>query len=185
MKATVCEAFESEDDDVLSLTVGEELTVDSLFGGGWCSGKKASGEEGWFPLSNIKMKKRPVARYDLSGEEPGKKAVIMLMQPNVMFQRKFYKRKEDGKNYKNTEYHSIMLVVVGSDGKVLFRSSSPERCLWTQVTLPPDGVKIYALSKDGTGDKFTVRVYAQTAVTLKEATDTTVKELTEVLNSQG
>merc|ERR1712070_1144003 len=79
------------------------------------------------------------------------------------FQRKFYKRKEDGLNYKDTTYPGMMLVVNSADGTTVVKKSACERCLWANVTLPGDGkaFNVFALSSDGLGAKFSVRIYSQ------------------------
>ncbi|CAE7888660.1 unnamed protein product, partial [Symbiodinium sp. KB8] len=42
---------------------------------------------------------------------------VMLIQPLAHRQRRFYKRKQDGLNYKDTSYPRVMLLVVGPDGR--------------------------------------------------------------------
>merc|ERR1712014_4399 len=106
---------------------------------------------GYIPAQFTKMQDRPIAKYQLQSNMPNTKAVVSLMQPNVMFERKFYKRKQDGMNYKDRKYPGIILVCTDPDGKKVFKKSGKRRCHWGEVTLPGDGkpYNIYAMSADG------------------------------------
>merc|ERR1719223_635583 len=101
------------------------------------------------------------------------------MQPTSMFARKFYKRKEDGLNYKDLSYADITLAVVGADDKVKFHKSCSDRMVWGEIAPSGGGdIKIYASSAMGRGQKFSVRVYAQGGdYTLTEVKGTKFSEL--------
>lgn len=161
MVGTATWAYEKASDDEVGFAEGDSIKVLEL-AGGWWKGETPDGSQGLFPSNYIKLNDRPVAKFALTANAETK-VVVMLMQPNVMFQRKFYKRKEDGKNYKDSTYPGMMLVVNDADGKTIMKKDGCERCLWANVTLPADGRpwSVFALSSDGLGAKYSVRIYTQ------------------------
>merc|ERR1711957_128687 len=110
-------------------------------------------------------------------------AVVMLLQPNSSMQRKWYKRKEDGMNYKDTSYPGLKLIILGPDGIPVIKKVANRRCVWGELKLPGGGKwRIYALSADGKGSSFTVRAFIKDGTaTMTEIPDATIDDLTEAL----
>eukprot|EP00932_Pfiesteria_piscicida_P000216 SRR837773.10208.p2 GENE.SRR837773.10208~~SRR837773.10208.p2 ORF type:complete len:227 (+),score=95.59 SRR837773.10208:25-681(+) len=129
----------------LSFERGDELEVLDFVDSTWWKGKVlSSGQVGFFKDSYVKVKERPVERFDLQGRAAeaapgGMTVVIMLSQANVMRSRKFYRRDEDGLNYKDLRYGQMQLLVVHPDGSVACRKDGNDRCLWVELTLPGGG----------------------------------------------
>merc|ERR1711865_127156 len=120
-----------------------------------------------------KLKDRPVARFDIQiVPEAGKRAsaVPILMQPNVRMMRRFYKRKKDGMNYKDSRYGGIRMVIVGEDGKIAFNKQGKKRLLSAEMSSSTAAsYRLYVMSLDGVGTKYMLRLYCQNGtVTLKE-----------------
>jgi len=169
--------FEATAADELSLTKGEEIEILHTLGD-WLQGKSANGE-GCFPGDYVRMMHRPVAKFELSGDA-GCKAFVVLLQPNVMFARKWYTRHEDGLHYKDTRYPGMQLIVQDVNGKRVLKKVGRSRCHWGEVTLPEDGepLSIYALSIDGAGTRFTLRVYVTGgAAALKDVEGASVRDI--------
>merc|ERR1711972_66299 len=110
-------------------------------------------------------------------------AVVLLLQPNACMERKWYKRKEDGMNYKDTSYACLQLVVVAPDGSIAIKKEARKRCVWGELKLPGGGNwRIYALSVDGKGSAFTVRAFVKDGTaTLTELNDASLSDLTTAL----
>merc|ERR1711941_79792 len=106
-------------------------------------------------------------------------AVVMLMQRNAAKARKYYTRKEDGQNYKDLSYPLLQLVIVGPDGSIAVKKEGRKRCVWAELKLPGGGLwKIYALSAEGRGVPFTLRVYVKDGTcTLTEIQGADIQEL--------
>merc|ERR1711870_218085 len=105
------------------------------------------------------------------------------MQPNSKMARKFITRHKDGKHYKDISYSRIQLVIVSPDGKVAFKTENEKRCVSGELKLPGGGLwKIYALSLDGKGSHFSVRVYVKDGTaTLTEVPGASISEITAAL----
>merc|ERR1711920_396391 len=103
----------------------------------------------------------------------------MLMQRNAARARKFYKRKEDGLNYKDLSYPLLQLVIVGPDGTVAMKKEGRKRCIWGELKLPGGGLwRIYALSAEGLGIPFTLRAYVKDGTcSLTEVSGASITEL--------
>eukprot|EP00927_Polykrikos_kofoidii_P075699 TRINITY_DN720_c0_g2_i1.p1 TRINITY_DN720_c0_g2~~TRINITY_DN720_c0_g2_i1.p1 ORF type:complete len:838 (-),score=214.84 TRINITY_DN720_c0_g2_i1:45-2558(-) len=185
LQATVIEDYKADADDELSLEKGKKVQITDATDT-WYTGKFGD-EEGYFPANCVAFKDRLVARFDLKAsslkEGTKEKLIVMLMQPTSTFARKFYKRKEDGLNYKDLSYVDITLTVVGADGKVKFHETQPDRMVWGEIAPSGGGdIKIYASSAKGNGQKFSVRVYAQGGdYTLTEVKGTKFSELHNIL----
>lgn len=148
-------------DDEISFAAGDEIPV-SCFAGHWWRGTDKEGKEGFFPGDKASLMNRPVAKWELEGTPDGEKpvkAVIILTQSNALLQRKFYNRKEDGLNYKDTSYSRMRIEAFGSDGKKLFSKGAPDRAVWKEVTLPSGTCSVFVTSPGGKGGPFSVRVY--------------------------
>merc|ERR1712046_470233 len=83
------------------------------------------------------------------------------MQPNSYMKRKFYRRHEDGMNYKDTSHPSITLIVMDADNNVLIYKTAPERCLWGEVAFQglDKPFTVYALSTGTGAERFSLRTY--------------------------
>jgi len=170
-------------DDEVGFEKGATLDIMQMSSGWWYGNVAGEEKKGYFPGNYVKLTERPIARFDLVGtpleSDTPMKAVVMLMQPNAMMKRRFYKRKQDGLNYKDTKYPRIELSVVGPDGKVAVQKAGKRRCVWTELELPGGGLwQIYALSVDGVGCNFVLRVYVtKGTATLEEKLDATTSQL--------
>lgn len=180
--ATVIKDHKTTAEDEISLTKGAEVEC-SRCAGFWAQVKTESGDR-FFPLSNLKLNARPVATFALSGDQTDDKAVVMLMQPNSYMKRKFYKRKEDGLNYKDTKYPSLTLIVVDGDKKVLLKKSGPYRCVWGEIALQglDKSLTVYAMSAGGTADRFSIRTYIKGGVAkIKEIPNVDASDISSFL----
>ncbi|CAK0799134.1 unnamed protein product, partial [Prorocentrum cordatum] len=168
--------------DELSFSEGDVITVTSC-ASDWWSGRLPGGRrEGLFPSEAVRLNTRPVARFDLVGAPGGEgsmTAVVMLMQANSMMRRRFYKRKEDGLNYKDTSYSKLQLCIVGPNGELALQKEGSRRCLWGELALPAGGLwRIYALSVDGSEARYSLRVYLKGGTaTLTEVSGATFSEV--------
>jgi len=182
--ATAMWDYKAREDSEISLAKGSQVEVTKI-SPGWWTGKVAGSTKGagFFPANFVKLNDRPLARFDLVGTPAdttqGMDVVVMLMQPNSRMARRFYKRKDDGLNYKDVSYGDMQLIVVGPDGKVAMRHRGKRRCLWGELHLPGGGLwKVYALSLDGRGELFSLRVYVRDGTaTLTEISGASVREL--------
>lgn len=182
--ATVMWDYKAREDNEISLAKGSQVEVTKM-SPGWWTGKVVGSTKGagFFPANFVKLNDRPLARFDLVGTPTdttqGMDVVVMLMQPNSRMARRFYKRKEDGLNYKDVSYGDMQLIVVGPDGKMAMRHRGKRRCLWGELHLPGGGLwKVYALSLDGRGGLFSLRVYVRDGTaTLTEISGASVREL--------
>lgn len=161
LKAKAIQEHTASADDEISLAVGDEFPVQS-FAGYWWEGQDKEGKTGFFPGEKATLISRPVAKYELEGTPDGEKpvkAVIVLTQSNAMLQRKFYKRKEDGLNYKDTSYNLMRIEVFDPEGKKLFSKQAGDRTVWNEVVLPSGACSIFVTSPGGKGGAFSVRVF--------------------------
>eukprot|EP00929_Paragymnodinium_shiwhaense_P057920 TRINITY_DN2900_c1_g1_i1.p1 TRINITY_DN2900_c1_g1~~TRINITY_DN2900_c1_g1_i1.p1 ORF type:complete len:1079 (-),score=306.06 TRINITY_DN2900_c1_g1_i1:91-3216(-) len=177
--------------DELSFSAGDQIEIKDFVSNYWFGQLANSEEEGYFPGNFVEVNDRPVARFDLVGTRfktaSQMTVVVMLMQPNVYRERKFYKRREDGQNYKDTRYAHVQLIVIHPDGSVACKKEGQERCVWTELILPGGGLwKIYALSRDGSGNRFSLRVYVKDgSVSLKEVPGSTFAECVAALEGNA
>jgi len=131
----------------------------------------------------VKLKDRPVARYDFQGTvNPGASeitAVVLLAQDNALRERKFQKRKQDGLNYKVTKFPKLQLLVVGPDGKVALQKTGCKQTLSGELKLPGGGLwKIYCIAMDGIAGRYVLRAYFKDGTaTLKEVAGATLDEV--------
>lgn len=187
MKASAQWAYKAGADDELGFSAGDTIDVVNI-AHGWWFGKIGDGKPGFFPGNYVKLADRPVASYSLQGTpaqnyDGPMSAMVMLMQPNAEMARKFAKRKEDGKNYKDNSYPLVQLFVVGPDGSVALKREGRQRCLSGELTLPGGGDwKIYALSVDGLGGDFVLRTYVKGGTaTLKEVPGATIDDISKLI----
>lgn len=149
----------------ISFREGDKIEVTAFTGDWWSGNVKGQKKEGFFPGNYVKMDDRPVSCFELSGTpdeglQGPMTAVVLLLQPKVQMERKWFKRHEDGMNYKDLSYPALQLVVIGPDGGVAIKKEGKKRCVWGELKLPGGGKwRVYALSTDGKGDMFTARVY--------------------------
>jgi len=130
----------------------------------------------------VKLIDRPVAAFNLKAKRKegvdAMKAVILLMQPDSFMLRKWYKRKQDGMNYKDTKYPGIVLLIVNKDGKVVAKKKMKSRSVWSEVTISSEETwKIYAYSPTGKGSKFSMRVYFKDGQAALEEVPGSLKEV--------
>lgn len=167
MIATAKRNFKGKRSEHLSFQKGDEIKVKEMQGEIFLGNLKRdrSGEPKCFPGRYVKFNERPVLRFDIvatpaAGSKEPVIAVIMLMQRNIIMQRKYTKRKEDGMNYKDLNYAEIEIIIVHPDGHVAIRKQSRKRCVWGEVEMPGGGLwKVYALCNDGRGAPCSVRSY--------------------------
>mmetsp|Transcript_24955 Transcript_24955/g.70270 ORF Transcript_24955/g.70270 Transcript_24955/m.70270 type:complete len:808 (+) Transcript_24955:83-2506(+) len=188
MRATALWAYKNRADDEVGFDKGATIEVGTVAKGWWHGNVLGSDKKGYFPGNYVKLNDRPVARFDLVGTpdeglEGPMTAVVMLMQPNSKMARKYIKRKQDGKNYKDISYSRIQLVVIGPDGKVALKVENRKRCVSSELKLTGGGQwKIYALSLDGRGSDFSVRVYVKDgSAQLTEVSGSTLSEIETAL----
>lgn len=160
-------AYAARSKDELSMQKGSTLEVLRVAPGWWQGNILGNPSvKGFFPGNYVKLVDRPVSRFDLQGipyEGSTKpvRVVISLMQPNAKMQRK-WKPHPSGKNYKDTSYPGLQLIVMGPDGNVALKRNGRKRCLSGEVRLPGGGLwKIYAISTAGTGAHFSLRAYVK------------------------
>lgn len=161
LTATAKFDFASTKADELSFSKGDQIEIES-FCSDWWFGSTTSGDLGYFPGNYMDVNDRPVARFDAVNSSGPMTIVVILAQPRAELERKFYRRKDCGLNYKDTSYSDIQLVIVGPDGSVTTKKEGKKRCLWAELQLPRKGTwRIYALSADGTGARFSLRMYTK------------------------
>lgn len=189
MEAVAQWAYKATADDELGFGKGDIIEVGTFSSGWWYGNLLGNAKKGFFPGNYVKLKDRPVARFDLQGTVNASAsaitAVVMLMQGNVMRQRKYSRRKQDGLNYKVTKFPRLQLVVIGPDGKVALQKTGCKQSLSGDLVLPGGGLwKIYCISLDGTGARFALRTYLKDGIgTLKEVPGATLDEVSAVLSS--
>jgi len=183
MEAVAQWAYKAAGDDEIGFNKGDVIVVDNFATGWWYGKLDGTAKKGFFPGNYVKLKNLPVARFDLQGTVAAglsdMTAVVMLIQENVMRQRKFSKRKQDGLNYKVTKFPRMQLIVIGPDGKVALQKAGGRQSLSGELKLPGGGLwKIYCIALDGVGGRFTCRTYIKDGVaTLKEVPGATASEL--------
>lgn len=182
-------AWESQDDGELSFAAGDVITVTSVRSSWWRGYVEASGDTTikWFPGNYVKFEERPVSCFEFSGRPSKADApmhvVVMLTQPNAHRKRVFYKKQ--GKNYKDTSYPQIQLIVVNQDGAPILNEKSKGRCLSGELTLTTDCTwKVYAVCMEGSGPTFSVRCYTKGGKgSLKELPDASTQDVKEFLRA--
>lgn len=178
-------AYKAASEGELAFNRGDKVEVEQM-APGWWYGKVVGGQlKGFFPGNYVKLQDRPVMRFDIDAVPNAgpMNVVCLLLQPNVKMERKFYKRKKDGLNYKDTKYPSMQLIIIGPDGKVAAKKKGARRELSAEVSLPAAGQwKVYCLSLSGDASKFSVRLYAKGgAASLKEVPGAQLSEITAAL----
>jgi len=187
--AAASRAFSSTKSDELSFSTGDKIEV-ATCGSAWWKGRSVkNGSEGFFPCAYVQAKNRSVTRYDMVGTadpsaEGPMSVVVMVLQPNVMMRRKWTKR-PDGTTYKDLHYTHVALIVIGPDGEVAVKKEGQQRCLWTELKLPGGGLwKLYAVSTDGSGGDFTLRVFMKDGLcTVEEKYDAKFSEVRPLLEN--
>lgn len=176
-------AYKAGEDNEIGFKKGDEIEVLNIHKGWWYGRTVGSEKKGFFPGNYVGLKDRPVARFDLHpSPEAGAtemSAVIMLMQPNSKMQRKFFKRKSDGLNYKDIKYPRMQLTVVGPDGKVRLKKEGCRRELSGEIQVDSrEQLKIYCLAVDGTGSAFVMRTYIKGGTAeVREVENASVSEI--------
>jgi len=174
-------AYTAAAEDELTLVKGTNIEVMEMTSG-WWKGQDSGGKMGYFPGNYVKLIDRPVAAFNLKAKRKegvdAMKAVILLMQPDSFMLRKWYKRKQDGMNYKDTKYPGIVLLIVNKDGKVVAKKKMKSRSVWSEVTISSEETwKIYAYSPTGKGSKFSMRVYFKDGQAALEEVPGSLKEV--------
>lgn len=165
------------------MSKGDVVQVDTFATGWWYGNVLGQTKKGFFPGNYVKLKDRPVARFDLEGTVNAGasqiSAVVILMQDNILRQRKFSRRKQDGLNYKVTKFPKLQVVVVGPNGKVALQKQGCKQTLSGELTLPGGGLwKIYCIALDGIGGRFSLRTYIKDGTaTLKQVPGATLDEV--------
>jgi len=165
--ATAQYDFSAGDKNEISFEQGDKIEVEAFTSDWWRGRVQGSSKEGFFPGSYVTLDDRPVSCFELvgtpcAGAQGGMTALVLLLQPNAMMERRWYTRKEDGLHYKDTSYPALQLVVLGPDGSVAIKKEGNTRSLWGELSLPGNGRwRIFALSTDGKGDFFTLRCYVK------------------------
>ncbi|CAE8707369.1 unnamed protein product [Polarella glacialis] len=184
--ATATKSYEAQDDSEISFSKGDHILVNSFSPPQWWSGS-VKGTKGLFPEGSARLHDRPVACFDLLCSEGADSkevtAVVMLMQRNTHMQRRWHKRKEDGLNYKDTEYSTIQLTIIDPKGRNAFTAEGSKRCIWGELSLTGRGIwRIYALASDGKRIPFTLRVYLKDGTaSLREVHSADIQELAAAL----
>jgi hypothetical protein len=175
----------------LTFKKGDEIRVRDMKDGDWWIGNlKGQPTMALFKQCMVKLNERPVLRFDIvatplpENKEKPVTAVIMLMQRNVMFERKFEYIEEVQQNYKVTQYPEMELIIVRPDGEVAVRKKNRKRCVWGEVTMPGGGDwRVYALCKSGKGAPCAIRVYVKDGTfTFKEKPGAKFKEVLDALD---
>merc|ERR1712224_796034 len=154
---------------------------------GWYGSQLGNPKKGYFPGNYVKLKERPISRFELEGTVAAGAsditAVVLLIQDNILRQRKFTKRKQDGLNYKVTKFPRLLLVVIGPDGKVALQKKGNKQTLSGELKLPGGGLwKIYCVALDGVGGRFALRTYIKDGIaTLKESPGASLDEIASAL----
>mmetsp|Transcript_74017 Transcript_74017/g.228751 ORF Transcript_74017/g.228751 Transcript_74017/m.228751 type:complete len:257 (-) Transcript_74017:172-942(-) len=183
MLATAKFSYPARAGDELSIEKGCSVEVKALSAGWWYGKNVADGKEGYFPGNYVRLNDRPVARFDLVGTRAEgvdlMTVVVLLLQPDCTRERKFYKRKEDGLDYKDTSYPCIQLCVVNPDGKVHAKKRAKRREVWVEMKIPGgEGWRIYAYAVDGTGSRFVLRAYVKDGtITMTEVSGVQISEM--------
>jgi len=182
-------AYAARQNHELGFPKGATLEVHRLAKGWWqgCVAGEPS-VVGYFPANYVKMKERPVARFDLQATSSTGAStvemVVMLTQPNSKMERRFYQR-QNGLNYKDISYPSIQLVILAPDGSLVLKREGQKRCVSSEVNLE-GGVaySVFALSLDGKGQQFSLRVYVKEAgVSLKAVEGANVSDIAKAISS--
>jgi len=186
LMATAKRNYKGKRANNLSFNKGDQLRIKEISGDLYQGHHKGKEKEvGIFMGRMVKINERPVLRFDLvatrdEGSKDPVTAVIMLMQRNVIMQRKWSKKPEcNDMNYKDTNYPTIQLMVVNPKGEVAFKKVSRERCIWGEVDMPGGGLwKVYVLCNDGKGSPAVVRTYLKGGVlSFKEVKGTKYAEV--------
>lgn len=180
-------AYKAAADDEVGFDKGQVIEVDTFSSGWWYGNVMGDAKKGFFPGNYVKLKKRPVSRFDLEGTvDEGctdMTALVILVQGNVLRDRNFTKRKQDGLNYKVTKFPRLQIVVVGPDGKVAMQKTGCKSALSGELTLPGGGNwRIYCIALDGVGGRFSLRTYIKDGkASLKEVPNATLDEVTTAM----
>ncbi|CAE7240788.1 ARHGEF6 [Symbiodinium sp. CCMP2592] len=169
MKATALWTYKERADDEIGFWKGDKIQVDRIAPGWWTGSTDGTAKSGFFPGNYVKLDDRPISRFDLdSTEKTDAKELphseVMLIQPLAHRQRRFYKRKQDGLNYKDTSYPRVMLLVVGPDGRAELKKEGKLRELSGEIELRGGhGVwKVYATCMEGRGLHLWIHVVLST-----------------------
>uniref|UniRef100_A0A7S0ANK7 Calpain catalytic domain-containing protein n=1 Tax=Pyrodinium bahamense TaxID=73915 RepID=A0A7S0ANK7_9DINO len=190
MVATAKWTYTARAADEITVEKGSTVEVKALSAGWWYGNKPGDDKKGYFPGNYVRLNDRPIARFDLVGDRDADVAlmsvVVILMQPDATRLRKFYQRKEDGMNYKDTSYSNIQLCIVNPEGKVHLIKRARKREVWGEMKIPGGaGWRIYAYSVDGTGNRFVLRTYVKDGTaTLTEVPGADLSEVQAAIAKQ-
>lgn len=172
--ATALWTYNARAGDEVSIEKGSSVEVQSISPGWWYGQPVGSEQKGYFPGNYVRLDERPVACFELLGTKAEgvdlMTVVVLLTQPASTVARKFYKKKPENINYKDTRYPCISLCIVSPEGKVHVQKRGRKREVWTELKIPGgENWRIYAYSVDGSGSRFVLRTYIKDGViTLKE-----------------
>lgn len=190
VKAVSSWAYTGASADELTMAKGATIEVETMSPGWWFGNVAGEEAKGYFPANYVKLSERAVARYDLTATPADSSSkqvtvVVMLMQPNVKFARKYFKRKQDGKNYKDLTYPKLELIVLGADGSTLLKREGQKRCVSSELHLDAGvPVKVYAFSPNGEGAAFSVRAYVKEGdLNLKKVEGAKIDEVAVALST--
>jgi len=169
----------------LSFSKGDKIEVLTFTGRSWTGKVKGTNKTGSFPPDMVKLKKRPVACFELNGTKSAgvdhMRVVIVLMQPLAHRARRY--SQVNGQNYKDTSYPNIQLLLVAPDGSLAIKREGKRRTLWGEVQVPGGkDWRIYALSSEGDGDFYSLRCFLKDGTaTLEEVPDVDISVIQGLL----
>lgn len=181
--------YKATADDELGFGKGDVIEVDTFSTGWWYGNLLGNTKKGFFPGNYVKLKNKPVSRFDLQatlGEGfEYITAMVILTQGNALRERKFCRRKQDGLNYKVTKFPRLQLIVVGPDGKIALQRTGAKQSLSGELKLPGGGQwKIYCIALDGIGGRFALRTYLKSGTgTLTDVPGATLDEVSKAFAS--
>ena len=111
--------YRAAEDDEISFKRGEKCKVTSNRGGTWLWGvHEASGKEGYFRKKDVDMKCEDTLKYELtfSNVPEDSQIIVGVFRQDEKKLRLWTKRKQDGMNYKDTEYSDAYLHVINKNG---------------------------------------------------------------------
>eukprot|EP00435_Cladocopium_sp_Y103_P050197 s502_g15.t1 len=156
-------SYRACEDDEVSFKRGEKLEVTRNSGGSWLKGvHQPTGKEGYFRKKDVDMKCEDTFKYELSVSNIADDAqiIIALFRQNSKQMRKWYKRKQDGMHYKDTNDADTYLYVYGSNGKRLVKQCIDERHDWQYLKPAFGPFRIYVSCKATDYQRFALYAFA-------------------------
>eukprot|EP00929_Paragymnodinium_shiwhaense_P113777 TRINITY_DN82084_c0_g1_i1.p1 TRINITY_DN82084_c0_g1~~TRINITY_DN82084_c0_g1_i1.p1 ORF type:complete len:804 (+),score=217.73 TRINITY_DN82084_c0_g1_i1:69-2480(+) len=185
LKATAQWAYAAADANELGFAAGEQIEVEAINKGWWLGKTAKSTKPGYFPGNYVKLNDRPCALFELTVAPNAGSTMtvtVILLQPCTYRRRRFYKRKEDGMNYKDTSYPSVSLIALDPKGGLLFKREGKRRSFHGDINISAPGkYKIYAFSVDGTGEDFTVRAYLKDGTATMTEGEAKISEIAHLI----